>query len=74
MSERMNIRLIELLRMCDTPTFKVTIQSIDCIGQKRTIAEKQPLNEIRLTTLDAVMPVRHFKFTRTLLYVEFFHN
>lgn len=34
MSERMNIRLIELLRMCDTPTFKVTIQSIDCLEKK----------------------------------------
>ena len=66
----MNIRLIELLRMCDTPTFNVTIQSTDCIGQRKMIAEKQPLNEIRLTTIDAVMPVRHFKFTRTLLYVE----
>ena len=51
MSERMNIRLIELLRMCDTPTFNVTIQSTDCIGQRKMIAEKQPLNEIRLTTL-----------------------
>ena len=70
MSERMNIRLIELLRMCDTPTFNVTIQSTDCIGQRKMIAEKQPLNEIRLTTIDAVMPVRDFKFTRTLLYVE----
>ena len=70
MSERMNIRLIELLKMCDTPTFNVTIQSTDCIGQRKMIAEKQPLNEIRLTTIDAVMPVRHFKFTRTLLYVE----
>lgn len=70
MSERMNIRLIELLRMCDTPTFNVTIQSTDCIGQRKMIAEKQPLNEIILTTIDAVMPVRHFKFTRTLLYVE----
>ena len=58
MSERMNIRLIELLRMCDTPTFNVTIQSTDCIGQRKMIAEKQPLNEIRLTTLDAI---RHFK-------------
>lgn len=47
MSERMNIRLIELLRMCDTPTFNVTIQSTDCIGQRKMIAEKQPLNEIR---------------------------
>lgn len=56
--------------MCDTPTFNVTIQSTDCIGQRKMIAEKQPLNEIRLTTIDAVMPVRHFKFTRTLLYVE----
>ena len=69
MSERMNIRLIELLRMCDTPTFNVTIQSTDCIGQRKMIAEKQPLNEIRLTTIDAVMLVKHFKFTRTLLYV-----
>ena len=66
----MNIRLIELLRMCDTPTFNVTIQSTDCIGQRKMIAEKQPLNEIRLTTIDAVMLVKHFKFTRTLLYVE----
>ena len=70
MSERMNIRLIELLKMCDTPTFNVTIQSTDCIGQRKMIAEKQPLNEIRLTTIDAVMLVKHFKFTRTLLYVE----
>ena len=70
MSERMNIRLIELLRMCDTPTFNVTIQSTDCIGQRKMIAEKQPLNEIRLTTIDAVMLVKHFKFTRTLLYVQ----
>ena len=70
MNERINTKFIELLRMCDTPTFNVTIQSTDCIGQRKMIAEKQPLNEIRLTTIDAVMPVRHFKFTRTLLYVE----